>query len=209
MVVDRSKLKKALIKRKSNIADSRKNSKKGMAQLKIEENFPKLEEFFLEKDRDMSNMLKKSLVGFFGSSELVYLFELFQEIDLKSYWSFADLGSGDGRIVFLASLFTSSVGVEKDKELYRLSLKRKEELGDLILSPTEFRNNDFYKESLDGFGLVFINPAIPFYQDGFEEFLFRNKADYLIDITLFQPRFLVKKKEFKAGLRRYALYSTK
>lgn len=200
---------KSTVRKKLILNKEKKSSKKGMAQLKIEENFPKLENFFLMKDRDISNLMKKSTVGFFGSSELVHLFDLFQEIDLKSYWSFVDLGSGDGRIVFLASLFTSAIGVEQDKELYKLSLRRKEELGDLILSPTEFKNKDFFKENLEEYGLVFINPAMPFYQDRFEEFLSKNKANYLIDITLFEPRFLKKKKEFSVGIRKYALYCTK
>lgn len=182
---------------------------KGMAESKIVENFILLEKFFLSKDTEINNLIKKSNSGFMGSSELFGIFEIFQNINLKSYWSFCDLGSGDGRIVFLASLFTSSYGIEKDKNLYKLSLVRKEELNNIILNPIDFYNKNFENINLDNYGLVFMNPSVPFYQDELEEMLFRSKTDYLIDITLFEPRFLKKNKEFIFNKRRYAMYSTK
>jgi hypothetical protein len=203
-MIGKTKLKENCIK---TFIEKKKSS--GTAENKIESNFKKLEDFFLLKDRDVNNLYKKSTIGFYGSTELCFLFKLFKDINLKSYWSFADLGSGDGRVVFLASLFTSTIAIEKDKELLKLSQRRKEELSGIILNPVEFKNADFYKIPLDEFGLVFINPDRPFYNDEFEEMLFKSKTDYLIDITLFKPRFLKKIKDFSIGIRKYALYSTK
>ncbi|MBI5390255.1 hypothetical protein HZB02_02100 [Candidatus Woesearchaeota archaeon] len=65
--------------------------------------------------------------GFWGVSEIPVLFQLFQKIKLQNYNQFIDLGSGDGRAVLVASLFTHATGIECDEKLYRDSLMLKEE----------------------------------------------------------------------------------
>ena len=67
-------------------------------------------------------------------------------------------------------------------------------------------NDDFMKENISDFDIVFINPDKPFYRDKFENFLLKNKKFYIIDISLFEPRFILPKKTISYGFKRYGLY---
>ncbi len=68
-------------------------------------------------------LLKDTGVGYWGITPLQETYELFKRINLGSYKNFIDLGSGDGRIVFLASLFNiSAKGIEFDAPLVNSSL---------------------------------------------------------------------------------------
>lgn len=66
--------------------------------------------------------------GIFGTSAVDDLFEIFKKIGLDECRGFVDLGSGDGRIALLASLFTRSRGIEADSELHALALSLKKRM---------------------------------------------------------------------------------
>jgi len=136
--------------------------------------------------------------GFFHHSNLEIMFEIFKS--LKNYKNFLDLGSGDGRIVFLASIFFNSSGIEKNKKLYNLSLFHKKNLGINV----NFENFDYYKKDLDKYDLIFINPDSNL--NNLEKYFFNFNSHYLINVTLFKPRYLLKIKEFDFGLENYGLY---
>ncbi|MDP7141559.1 MAG: class I SAM-dependent methyltransferase [Candidatus Woesearchaeota archaeon] len=98
--------------------------------------------------------LRETSNGFWGISVCEEVFELFRKIRLQCYRSFIDVGSGDGRVTAIASLFTNAVGIESDKELYEMSVKIKEELG----LNCEFVNKDFYEYDVSRFEVVYCFP---------------------------------------------------
>ena len=57
-------------------------------------------------------------VGIWGAAITEHLKHFFQEIKLNKYKTFLDLGSGDGKVVLIASLFgVKATGVEFDQDL--------------------------------------------------------------------------------------------
>lgn len=59
-------------------------------------------------------------LGAWASSRPVHVFYFFECLDLSQFRLFLDLGSGDGRVACIASLFTRSVGIEVDERLCRI-----------------------------------------------------------------------------------------
>jgi len=65
------------------------------------------------------------------------------------------LGSGDGKVVLIASLFgVKATGIEFDKDLIDVSVKIRDELN---LS-ADFIQGDFLKQDLSRYDIIFINP---------------------------------------------------
>jgi len=80
-----------------------------------------------------------------------------------------DLGSGDGKIVLIASLFTkSAAGIEFDEELVKKGIEIRDKLGlkcDLICA-------DYMEHDFSQYDILFINPDKSFHH-GLEEKLLR------------------------------------
>ncbi|MGM5481094.1 MAG: class I SAM-dependent methyltransferase [Nanobdellota archaeon] len=55
--------------------------------------------------------------GIFGVSDVKTVFDFFNKIGLFEQDVFIDLGSGDGRVTMIASLFCKAIGIEYDEEL--------------------------------------------------------------------------------------------
>jgi len=131
---------------------------------------------FFESLDNSNKESEKSLVwdtekGIFGTSDLNILKKFFEKIGLEKTDYFVDLGSGDGRVCILASLFSKAVGIEFDKDLFEDSLKNADILG---ISDVEFINSDY--ESFD-----FSKASIIFsYADHFfsKEFINKLKKDF-------------------------------
>jgi len=98
--------------------------------------------------------LKETVGGFWGISICEEVFELFKKIKLRYYKNFLDLGSGDGRVAAIASLFTNATGIEIDKELYETSLKIKNELK----LDCNFINSNFYEFDISKFDIIYCFP---------------------------------------------------
>lgn len=96
------------------------------------------------------------------------VFTLFKKLNLKKYKNFIDLGSGDGRIAHIASLFTNAKGIESDDELHAKSLEMKKKLK----SKAEFIKGDFLKHDLSQYDIVFCFPDKPLHY-GLEEKLLK------------------------------------
>ncbi len=131
---------------------------------KIKDNFNRIKE---EYSNFHAELLKKGMLpvrsterGFWGISVCDEIFELFQKINLSGYRNLIDLGSGDGRVVLIASLFTDTIGIEYDQELINKSLEIKRKLG---LSAS-FLKEDFYNHDLSQYDLIFSFPDEPLYR---------------------------------------------
>ncbi|MFH1072702.1 MAG: hypothetical protein V1743_04710 [Nanoarchaeota archaeon] len=82
-----------------------------------------LADFEKEMKSQGKSLFRKTGLGYWGTSNAYDLFDFFQKIHLEQYRHFLDLGSGDGRMVFIASLFTKASGIEMDDELYAESTR--------------------------------------------------------------------------------------
>jgi hypothetical protein len=100
--------------------------------------------------------------GFWGAASLHATFDFFRKIDLAQYDRFVDLGSGDGRIVYLASLFTDAYGIEGDPDL----VERGRALD--VDCDVSFVIGDYMTFDLSRFDFIFINPDKGF-TDAFEQ----------------------------------------
>lgn len=103
--------------------------------------------------------LKDTGIGFWGGAIAEEVFEAFKRIKLHRFNSFLDLGSGDGRVVLIASLFgVKAVGVEIDDELFQKSLGIQRKLN---MPNAVFYNNDYFDHNLYGYDIIFCNPDQP------------------------------------------------
>jgi len=101
--------------------------------------------------------VRRTVKGLWGPSRLDVLHSVFQEVHLERFRHFLDLGSGDGRVALLASLFTNASGIECDPRLVETALRVREELG---LS-AKFNVGDYSEEDLSKYDALFINPDKP------------------------------------------------
>ncbi len=157
---------------------------------RIKERYDDFERSLLRKG---SLVAKDTDIGYWSVSHLPSAFDFFSRFNIKYYNSFIDLGSGDGRITLLASLFgLNSFGIEFDQKLLNESIQIKNKL-----ALDEFRNVTFINDDFDGmdisaFDLVFINPDKPFYR-GLEEKLRKELTGKLIVMSWeFRPQRLKK-----------------
>lgn len=101
-------------------------------------------------------------VGFWGTSIVKEVYELFQKIHLKDFDHVLDLGSGDGRVVLVASLFTKAIGIEFDEYLHSVAEYVKSQLSHIPhTNRARFVNGNFYHYSLRDYDALFINPDQP------------------------------------------------
>lgn len=108
--------------------------------------------------RDSEIVGRPTRTGLFIPSPLADIGQLFEEIGLGDYGSLADLGSGDGRVVHLASLFTPARGFESDPSLVAVARAQALDLG---LRAASFRCGDFLETDLNPFEILYIYPDKP------------------------------------------------
>lgn len=137
-------------------------------------------------------MMKDTDIGYWGISPTTELFELFEKTDLQKHKKFIDLGSGDGRACAVASLFTTSHGIEFDSELHEFAKKLTKKAGvDPLLE-----NKDFFEHSLKTYDYIFINPDNHI-ANKLEEKLMNEmtkKAKLVVFSPLYHPKELTKMK---------------
>ena len=147
--------------------------------------------------------MRETPLGYWGYSIGEEIVELFKAINLQQYSSFVDLGSGDGKVVNLASLFTHATGIEADRELIDKSLEVKKKFG---LDKAEFIHGDFMYHTLSGYDLLFIYPDKRLTE--VEEKLLKEMRGYLIVMGLhFHPLRLKKERSFYVGTNLVSMFS--
>lgn len=136
--------------------------------------------------------------GIWGTAITQDIYDFFVKIKLNKYKNFIDLGSGDGKIVLIASLFGVNVtGIEFDKDLIKTSIKIRDELK----LKTEFIQGDFLKHDLSKYDFIFINPDKGFHL-GLEDKLLKEMsptAKLFVYNNIFLPRFLKNGKSYLFG----------
>jgi hypothetical protein len=95
----------------------------------IYDKFKIIEAYFKELDEKTKQKHGKPFFdtthGIWGATSMLDAFELFMKLSLDEKKGFVDLGSGDGRIVFIAGLFTEATGIEADPQLNATALQAK------------------------------------------------------------------------------------
>lgn len=103
--------------------------------------------------------VKDTGIGYWGVSVADEIFEIFKKIDLSKYNHVLDLGSGDGKVSIIASLFTRSTGIEYDSWLHDVSNDVKNKLFHVPhMNRVEFFNEDYMEHDLNNYDLIFFNP---------------------------------------------------
>lgn len=141
--------------------------------------------YYMELLKKGTKPLRSTELGLWGHFPFDVYLEFFDKIDLKRYKKFIDLGSGDGKVALLASLFTSSTGIEIDPELHEKAIDIRDSLGlncNLI-------KKDYTKIDLKEYDILFINPDKDF--SNFEHFIIQKiKGTLFVANNIFLPRFM-------------------
>jgi len=131
--------------------------------------------------------------GLWGAAGMLDMFEFFMKADTGRF-TFADYGSGDGRIVLIAALFGKATGIEGEEKLVALSNNAKRELRKKIpeLERAEFKVGDYYEEQHKDYDLLFFFPDHPFPEE-FQKKLLKNFEGYLLVYNKIHSPELLKK----------------
>ena len=139
--------------------------------------------------------------GIWGASNLRKMYELFRELKLDAMRGLCDLGSGDGRIVLVASLFTQSCGIEGDKVLCEVSQQSRNALllHVPVLARCSFIYGDYTLEDLSLYDVLFIF-ADHAWNDDFEQSLIKSWNGVVLSYgNIFAPKRLKKGRTYWAG----------
>ncbi|MFH1850555.1 MAG: hypothetical protein ABH879_10350 [archaeon] len=151
--------------------------------------------------------VKDTGIGFWGPALTDELCELFQIIEMKNK-RFLDLGSGDGKAVIIASLFTRATGIEIDPWLIDVSKHMRSRLSHLPdVSRAEFIRDDFLKRGLGDYDLIFCNPDTPLFRGLETKLLSELRGKLILYGFVYEPRFLNKEEEIKIGGTRVSVFT--
>jgi len=143
--------------------------------------------------------------GFWSHTIAEEVYEAFKKLKLQKFRTLIDLGSGDGKVVLIASLFCKrAVGIEIDNELHQkaLEIQRKISIPNAI-----FYNNDYFSNSISEFDVVFLNPDAPMHR-GLEKKLLNELNGKLIHHGHhFHPENLKKEQSFIINGTLFTVYS--
>jgi glutamyl-tRNA reductase len=159
--------------------------------------FKEIEKEYDEFYRDLLKQgklpVRDTEIGIWGVSLSKNVYDLFKKINLSKYKTFLDLGSGDGKVVLIASLFgINAVGIEYDEELYKKSVEIKNKLK----LKCKFIKGNFLKHDFSNYDIIFINPDQGFHKGLEDKLLKELKGKLFVYNFVFEPRFLKKGKKY-------------
>ncbi len=143
--------------------------------------------------------------GFWNAAVTDEVYEAFKKIGLNKFNNFLDIGSGDGKVVLLASLFCKNAeGIEIDRFLHNKAVEMQNRLG---LRNAKFHNKDFFGHNLSDYDVLFVNPDVPF-ERGLEKKLVKEMKGKLIHYGHhFHPQSLKKEDSFLINGTPVSIYS--
>ncbi|MFH1408575.1 MAG: hypothetical protein ABIH34_01590 [Nanoarchaeota archaeon] len=161
----------------------------------------KYDDFYRKLIKDGVLPMRTTEKGFWHASISHEVYEAFEKLGLKQSRHFLDLGSGDGSVVLIASLFgTRAVGVEHDPWLHQVAGKIQRELGKLPYVPSAvFYNEDYHQHPLHGYDTIFLSPDAPFYRGVENKLLKELNGRLIVYGNEFLPQRLKKKKEINVN----------
>jgi len=148
---------------------------------------------------------KDTGIGFWGPSIPDEVYEAFRKIGLRKCRSFLDLGSGDGKITLIASLFSKySYGIEYDQELHKKASELQSKLG---IKNVRFVNDDFMKYDLSKYDIIFCSPDKPMERGLGKKLEKELKGKLVLQGHHFHPANLKKGKSFRVNDMLFTVYS--
>tara|TARA_Y100000310_G_scaffold343345_1_gene450519 strand:+ start:832 stop:1380 length:549 start_codon:yes stop_codon:yes gene_type:complete len=150
-------------------------------------------------------LVRDTKVGIWGVSISDNVYNFFKDIHLEKYDYFLDLGSGDGKVVLIASLFTKAGGIEFDKELFDASIEIRDKLG----VDCSLIHDDFFKHDWSKYDVAFINPDQGFHKGVEDKLLNEFKGTLIVYNFVFEPRFLKKGKKYWYDQTPITVYTNK
>ncbi len=142
--------------------------------------------------------------GFWSASNSDEICSAFDKLGLRKFKSFLDIGSGDGKVVLIASLFCENAeGIEIDDFLHSKALEIQMKFG---IKNAKFHNKDFFEHDFSKYGALFLSPDAPL-ERGLENKLLKEMKGKLIHHGHhFHPRFLKKESSFLVNGNLVSLY---
>ena len=163
------------------------------------------DDFYRSLLKDGKLPMRSTEKGFWNAAIADEVYETFRIIKLNQFKNFFDIGSGDGKVVLIASLFCKNAeGIEIDKFLHdkAVQIKNKFKINNAI-----FHNKDFFQHDFSKYGVLFLAPDAPL-ERGLENKLLNEMKGKLIHYGHnFHPRFLKKENEFLVNGTFISLYS--
>lgn len=162
-----------------------------------EDKFNQIKQAFLELENSLQKgkgLVYRTEKGIYGTTGMDRIFNFFKEINLQDYKHLLDLGSGDGRVVLIASLFTKATGIEYDAELNKIAI----EIRDKLNLECDILTGDYMQHDFTQYDIVFINPDHDL-SDLSKKLRSELKGSLFIYNELFSPEGLRKGKKFWAG----------
>ena len=143
--------------------------------------------------------------GFWNAAIADEIYEAFKKIRLSQFKNFLDIGSGDGKVVLIASLFCQNAeGVEIDNFLHNKAVQIQRKVG---LNNVSLHNKDFFNHDFSKYDILFLAPDTPL-ERGLENKLLKETKGKLIHYGHhFHPRFLKREDSFLINGNLVTLYS--
>jgi len=116
------------------------------------------EEFYRDLSRRGEFPYRSTRAGMWATSDAEEVFRAFRYFQVEKYRHLADLGSGDGKVVLLASLFTRATGYEIDEKLHHIACHLQKILG---IERATFVQQDFLTADLSRHDLLYLYPDKP------------------------------------------------
>lgn len=171
---------------------------------KLKETYAHFEQFLLKNGILLA---KDTGIGYWGVTHLHALQELFQNIELQKQSHLLDLGSGDGRVVLLASLFgIRATGVEFDDWLLNSSMDIKRKLDLPHFENVKFLKEDFMRMDIKPYDILYISPDKPFHR-GLDQKLSKElQGKLIVHSHEFLPKALTLEKEMVFQGEKFGIY---
>lgn len=118
------------------------------------------QDFYQLLRSDDAHPYRSTEMGMWATSDVNEVYGAFRHFQLNRYTHLADLGSGDGRVALVGSLFTNVTGYETDELLYQKSLEIRDQLG---IQDVTFLLQDYLLADLSPYDLLYLYPDKPFY----------------------------------------------
>jgi hypothetical protein len=175
--------------------------------------YKNFQEFLLKKGFLFT---KGTNLGFWAGTPMKGLFEVLHELwekdekvkAKKNKIKFCDLGSGDGRVVLLASLFeiNKAVGIESDEWLHNVSKHIKDHRNIKTRCNIKFSQTDFNAHNIKDYDYVFIAPDRPFHRGLEDKFLEELEGKLIVHSNIFFPKKLNKIKDYEIEGAKFSVY---
>ena len=173
-----------------------------------DETFTKVEaayrDFYEDLQGDGLLPYRSTKSGMWATSGIREVYHAFRHFHVHQYNHIADLGSGDGIVVLIGSLFTHATGYETDDWLYKKSITLRDSLN---LANARFLQENFLQADLSVYDLLYIYPDKPF--DDLTERLHATwRGHLLVYGPHFPPRYFSKIGEYLPATGKFVLYES-